>query len=65
MISVTRLNGTRFVVNAEQIRTVEESPDTVIRLLNGDHLVVREPMDEVIRKAVEYGRLLRGVFPPG
>ena len=36
MISVTRLNGKPFVINAELIRTVEENPDTVITLVNGD-----------------------------
>lgn len=64
MITLTRLNGTRFVVNAEQIRTIEENPDTIIRLMNGDHLVVRETMDEVVRRVIEYGRLLRRVLPP-
>lgn len=63
MISVTRLNGDRFVLNAELIRTVEESPDTIITLVNGDHIVVRENMDEVIRRAIEYGRSLRRMMP--
>ena len=36
MINVTRLNGHALVVNAELIRTVEENPDTVITLVNGD-----------------------------
>lgn len=59
MIEVTRLNGKRFVVNAEMIRTVEEQPDTIITLINGDHLVVRETMREVVEKVIEYGRTLR------
>lgn len=65
MISLTRLNGTRFIVNAEQIRTVEQSPDTVVRLLNGDHFIVRESMEEVVRRSIEYGRLLRRLVTPG
>lgn len=64
MITVTRLNGKRIVVNAELIRTVEENPDTTITLVNGDHLLVRERMQEIIEKAVEYGRHLRRMFPP-
>ena len=59
MIEVTRLNGKRFVVNAELIRTVEEQPDTIITLINGDHLVVRETMREIVEKVIEYGRTLR------
>ena len=64
MITVTRLNGKKFVVNAEQIRTVEENPDTTITLLNGDHLIVKEHMQDVVDLAVEYGRSLRRLLPP-
>jgi flagellar protein FlbD len=64
MITVTRLNGTRFVVNAELIRTVEANPDTTITLTNGDHLIVRETMRQVVELAVEYGRALRKLLPP-
>ena len=64
MITVTRLNGKPIVINAELIRTVEEHPDTTITLLNGDHLIVRESMQDVIRKTIEYGRELRKLVPP-
>ena len=63
MITLTRLNGSRFVVNAELIRTIEERPDTTIVLLNGETLIVKEPMQDVVTKAVEYGRMVR-VFQP-
>ncbi|GAB4107997.1 MAG: flagellar FlbD family protein [Phycisphaeraceae bacterium] len=64
MITVTRLNGKQFVVNAEVIRTVEENPDTTITLMNGDHVIVRESMQEVVNLVVEYGRSLRRLRPP-
>lgn len=64
MISLTRLNGRRFVLNAEKIKSIEESPDTVITLINGEHIVVREPMREVVRLSIEYGRHLRRLMPP-
>ena len=63
MISVTRLNGDQFVLNADLIRTVEENPDTTITLINGDHIIVKENMAEVIRRSIEYGRLLRRLMP--
>lgn len=63
MITVTRLNGTAFVVNAELIKTVETTPDTIITLVNGDRLVVREPVAAVIEKAIDYGRRLRTYRP--
>lgn len=64
MITVTRLNGRQFVVNAELIRTVEENPDTTIRLVNGDQFIVKETMRQVVALAVEYGRTLRTMIPP-
>ena len=42
MITVTRLDGSRFVVNAELIRTVESTPDTLIKLTTGDTFMVQE-----------------------
>ncbi len=64
MITVTRLNGKPFVINAELIRTVESNPDTTITLINGDHLIVSESMERVVSLAVEYGRTLRKLLPP-
>lgn len=64
MITVTRLNGKPIVVNADLIRSVEENPDTTITLVNGDHIIVKESMSQVVDKAVEYGRSLRRMLPP-
>ena len=63
MITVTRLNGKPIVVNAELVRSVEENPDTTITLINGDHIIVQEPMAVIVDKAVEYGRSLRRMLP--
>ncbi len=64
MITVTRLNGKRVVVNAELIRSVEENPDTTIQLINGDRMIVRESMQRVVELAIEYGRSLRKLMAP-
>ncbi len=64
MICLTRINGRPFVLNAEQIKTVEQTPDTMVTLLNGDQLVVRESIEEVVRRAIEYGRALRSFSTP-
>ena len=64
MITLTRLNGKQLVVNAELIRTVEANPDTTITLINGDHIIVSEPMAEVVALAVDYGRSLRRLVCP-
>ncbi len=64
MITVTRLNGKRIVINAELIRSVESNPDTTITLINGDHILVTEAMDRVVELSVEYGQSLRRLLPP-
>ena len=61
MIQLTRLNGTEFIVNAELIKFIESTPDTVITLRDGEKLLVKESPAEVVHKAVEYGRSTRHV----
>lgn len=58
MIELTRLNGHPIVINAELIKLVEQNPDTVITLVTGDKLVVREPASEVMRRVLVYRRHL-------
>jgi len=59
MIPVTRLNGKRFVLNAEQIRYIENTPDTMITLMNGDKIMVMEDLEDVVKLAIEYCRQIR------
>jgi flagellar protein FlbD len=47
MITLTRLNGKSFTLNALYIETVEAFPDTTILLTNGRRYVVKETVDEV------------------
>jgi len=63
MILLSRLNGKPIVVNAELIRSIEENPDTTLMMINGDHILVTEPMQEVVEKVIDYGRKLRSAFP--
>jgi len=64
VITVTRLNGKPIIVNADQIRSIEENPDSTIALMNGDRIIVRENMDDIVGRVVEYGRSLRQLVPP-
>jgi flagellar protein FlbD len=59
MITLTRLNGQQFVVNADKIRYVEQTPDTVVCTDHGEKLMVKETIQEVIRRAIDYGRMVR------
>ncbi|RKW37900.1 flagellar protein FlbD [[Eubacterium] yurii] len=56
MIKLTRLNGEEFVINGDLIEIVDANPDTVITLINEHKFVVREKIDEVIEKVIEYKR---------
>jgi flagellar protein FlbD len=56
MILLTRLDGKELWVNAEQILTVEATPDTVLLLHGGLHLMVREPPEEVVERTIAYHR---------
>ena len=58
MIQVTRLDGAVMVVNVDQIAWIEEMPDTVISLMNGEKLLVREAPDLLIARAKEFKRSL-------
>ncbi|MCB9848440.1 MAG: flagellar FlbD family protein [Phycisphaeraceae bacterium] len=64
MITLTRLNGDRFVVNAEAIRYIEERPDTTLTMVGGDRVIVSETMREVVERSIDYGRHLRKLMPP-
>ena len=56
MIAVTRLDGRELVVNLDRVVSVESTPDTMLTLTGGDRLMVREGVDEVVRRAIDYKR---------
>ena len=56
LIRVKQLNNKEFLINAELIKLVEATPDTIITLINNEKYVVAESMDEIIEKVVEYRR---------
>jgi flagellar protein FlbD len=56
MIVLTRHNDTHFALNDDLIETIEECPDTTIKLTDGKLFIVAESMAEVIDKIVEHRR---------
>ena len=63
MIKLSKFNSKtnkkgEFILNAEIIETIEETPDTVVTLTNGKKLIVDEPMDEIVRRVMKYRRAL-------
>jgi len=64
MIQLTRLNGHTIAVNGDLIRFAEASPDTVLTLVTGEKLIVRESCAEVAQLAFEHRvLLLRSAWP--
>ncbi len=64
MIQLTRLNNSPLIVNSDLVKFVEQSPDTVITLVNGEKILVREKADEVLSRIVEFRRsILQGMVP--
>jgi flagellar protein FlbD len=62
MIELTRLNGSPMVLNSDLIKTAESSPDTMLTLINGEKLIVREDTATVVEKVLAYrARLLADV----
>jgi len=62
MIELTRLNGNPMVLNSDLIKTAEASPDTMLTLINGEKLIVREDCGEVVERILAYrARLLAAV----
>jgi flagellar protein FlbD len=58
MIHLTRLNNSKLTINSDLIKFVEQSPDTVITLLNGEKILVRENVDEIVERVIEFRREL-------
>lgn len=56
MIEVTKLNGTRVLINAELIESVEETPDTVVSFVTGKKIIVKESRQDIKNLVISYKR---------
>jgi len=68
MILVTRLDRQTMFLNPDHIVSVEETPDTVITLFNGNHILVREHCQVILNRIIAFrSKLLRraGAIPAG
>lgn len=63
MVKLVGMNGKEVFLNDNQIEKIEEVPETVITLMNGNKYIVEESVDEVISKIVEFKRsILKGIY---
>lgn len=60
MIKVTRLNDAVMVINVEKIQSLQATPDTVITFTNHDKIMVKEPLEEISQRIVDYQRAVNG-----
>ncbi len=63
MISLTRLNGQAIAVNADLIESAEATPDTVVTLTSGNKFIVRESIETIAQRIVEFKRKIYGPPP--
>jgi len=64
MIALTRLNGHPIMLNCDLIEALEETPDTVVTLVSGNKLVVRDSLRDVQRKIIDFKRKIYGPGDP-
>jgi len=59
MVTLTRLTGMPFALNPDLIERVDETPDTVITLVDGTKYLVKESLQDVVAAVMDYrARLL-------
>jgi flagellar protein FlbD len=63
VIRLTRLNNQVLVVNSDLVKYVESAPDTVLTLITGEKILVRETADQVVERIVEFRRRILEGFP--
>jgi flagellar protein FlbD len=60
MIAVTRLDGIPILLNEDLIETIEQTPDTVLSLVNGDKLIVRDEPAQLVQRVIDFRRVVFG-----
>ena len=64
MIAVTRLNKAPLVINPDLIVFMEETPDTIITLSDGEKIAVQETVSEIIRRVISFRRRIFNPWIP-
>ena len=62
MIQLTSLKGERFYLNEILVCRIDQIPDTLITLTDGNKLRVQEHPEEVVEKIRDYQRSIGAVF---
>src|SRR3954469_14292134 len=54
MITLTRLSGSKFVLNSDLIERIDSTPDSVVTLMDGKKYVVCESLQEIVAAVRDY-----------
>ena len=54
MIVLTKRNNERFLVNHNQIESIEMIPESKIVMMNRDYFIVKETPEDIIKKIQDY-----------
>lgn len=56
MIILTSITGKKFCLNSNLIYKIEEAPDTIITLIDGKTIRVKNGLEDIVKRVVEYNR---------
>jgi flagellar protein FlbD len=56
MIILTRLDGHTIALNEDLLVFAEKTPDTVLTMTSGHRLMVKETLDEVVKRVTAFKR---------
>ena len=58
MIWLTKLSGTKFLINLDTVKYIESVPDTVVTFMNGDTIVVCDTLEDIVEKSTQVKALI-------
>jgi len=63
MIKVTRLDNSKVLINVGLIQTLQATPDTIITFTSSEKMIVKEPVEELSKKILDYQRSIYTGMP--
>ena len=61
MIVLTKRNNERFLVNHNQIESIEMIPESKIVMMNRDYFIVKETPEDIIKKIQDYSAKVQDI----
>ena len=61
MIVLTKRNNERFLLNHNQIESIETIPESKIIMMKRDYFIVKESPDDIIKKIQDYNAKVQDV----